>query len=63
MAERTNKIRCLACGDEPESDHRHDLRWCKCGKVAADGGRQYLRRIYPDGAPEEHYEELSEGWE
>lgn len=40
-----NKLRCLECGDEIESFHTHDFRWCKCGAVAVDGGHDYLRRI------------------
>lgn len=55
-----NRIRCKHCGDIAESKHRHDYRTCKCGKVAADGGLDYLRRGYPAQPPEGHYEELSE---
>lgn len=40
-----NSIRCLKCGDEVESKHRHDFAFCKCGAVAADGGKDYLRRV------------------
>jgi hypothetical protein len=40
-----NQIRCLVCGDEPYSAHRHDFKYCKCGAVAVDGGMSYLRRI------------------
>ena len=25
--------------------HGHDMSFCKCGKVSADGGANYLRRI------------------
>lgn len=39
-----NKIRCNKCGDEIESTHRHDFKFCKCGAVAVDGGLDYLRR-------------------
>ena len=39
-----NKIRCNKCGDEIESTHRHDFKFCKCGAVAVDGGMDYLRR-------------------
>lgn len=38
-----NKIRCNKCGDEIESTHRHDFKFCKCGAVAVDGGLDYLR--------------------
>jgi len=39
-----NKIRCNKSGDEIESTHRHDFKFCKCGAVAVDGGLDYLRR-------------------
>jgi hypothetical protein len=41
----SNQVRCLKCGDTPWSGHRHDLRFCKCGAVAVDGGMEYLRRV------------------
>ena len=40
----TNKIRCKKCGDIIESTHRHDFKFCKCGAVAVNGGKDYLRR-------------------
>ena len=40
-----NKIRCNKCLDVIESTHRHDFRFCKCGAVAVDGGKDYLRRL------------------
>jgi hypothetical protein len=40
-----NSIRCLRCGDEIVSTHRHDFRWCECGAVAVDGGQTWLRRV------------------
>lgn len=50
-----NKIKCKICGDVIESTYRHDFKFCKCGAVAVDGGKDYLRRLgYED------YEELSE---
>ena len=42
----SNQVRCLKCGDEPFSAHRHDFKYCKCGNVAVDGGTEYLRRVY-----------------
>ena len=51
-----NAIRCKLCGDIIESTHRHDFKWCKCGKVAVDGGTAYLKR---SGEPE-NCEELTE---
>lgn len=52
---RTNRIKCKKYGDVIESTHRYDFKSCKCGAVAVDGGREYLKRI---GKPED-YEELS----
>ncbi len=40
-----NSIRCLKCGDEIVSEHRHDFRRCSCGAVAVDGGQTWLRRL------------------
>ena len=48
-----NKIKCKKCGDVIESTYRHDFKSCKCGAVAVDGGKDYLRRI----GYEEDYEE------
>lgn len=39
-----NRIKCNHCKDIIESTYRHDFKWCKCGKVAVDGGKDYLRR-------------------
>lgn len=55
----SNKIRCKHCGDVIESKHRHDFVWCKCGKVAVDGGKSYLKRAFQT-EPKDDYEELSE---
>lgn len=41
-----NKIQCKACGDIIESTHRHDFKFCKCGAVAVDGGKDYLKRMF-----------------
>ena len=56
-----NKIQCKNCKDIIESKTRHNMVWCKCGKVAVDGGHDYLRRVYKDNIkkPEELYKELS----
>lgn len=51
-----NKIRCNKCKDEIESTYRWDFKWCKCGSVAVDGGKDYLKRCGND----EDYTELSE---
>ena len=51
-----NKIRCKKCNDIIESEFRHDFKLCKCGAVAVDGGKDYIRR----GGKREDREELSE---
>lgn len=45
-----NSARCLKCGDEIESKHRHDWVSCKCGAIFVDGGKDYLRRGADDFA-------------
>jgi hypothetical protein len=40
-----NSVRCLKCDDHVESTYRHDFKWCKCGAIAVDGGKEYLRRV------------------
>ncbi len=40
-----NAIRCMACDQIIQSTHRHDFKHCKCGKVAVDGGLEYIRRV------------------
>lgn len=54
---KINKIQCKFCNDIIESTHRHDFKFCRCGRVAVDGGHDYLRRCFqkPDD-----YIELSE---
>lgn len=51
-----NAIRCNRCGVVAESRGVHHMAWCQCGAVAADGGREYLKRL---GDPDD-YEELAE---
>ena len=53
---KINKIQCNKCGDIIESVHRHDFKFCKCGTVAVDGGKDYLRRC----GRREEYTDLSE---
>jgi len=51
-----NCIRCKHCNDIIESTFVHDFKFCSCGKVAVDGGLEYLRRCgYPND-----WEELSQ---
>ena len=38
-----------------ESTYRHDFKYCKCGAVAVDGGKDYLRRL----GNLDNFEELS----
>lgn len=52
---KLNRIRCKFCGDIITSTHRHDFKWCKCGRVAVDGGHDYRRRCGNHG----DWEELS----
>lgn len=51
-----NMIRCKKCGDIIESESIHDFKFCKCGAVAVDGGKDYLRRL----GDLDNIEELSE---
>ena len=48
-----NRIKCKKCGEIIESTSRHDF---KCGAVAVDGGKDYLRRV----GNKDDYEELIE---
>lgn len=57
---KSNKIQCKKCGEIIESKTVHDYKMCKCKTVAVDGGKQYLKREFPDGKPEDWYIELSE---
>jgi|JI10StandDraft_1071094.scaffolds.fasta_scaffold14294_19 hypothetical protein len=49
-----NAIKCKSCQVVVVSLHRHDFRYCKCQKVAADGGTDYLKRV---GESEDRQEE------
>ena len=51
-----NRIKCKKCGEIIESTCRHDFKFCKCGAVAVDGGKDYLRRV----GSKDDYEELIE---
>ena len=48
--EKINAVMCLVCGDLIASRHRHDFKFCKCGNVAVDGGKEYTRRCW-NGKP------------
>jgi len=51
-----NSAKCLLCGDEIESTHRHGFVTCKCGNLSVDGGHWYLRRCIKDSSK---YEDTS----
>lgn len=56
MAILSNKVRCDECKDVIESVHRHDFKWCSCGNVAVDGGKDYPKRCFRG----DNFTELSE---
>lgn len=39
-----NRAKCNYCGWVIESQARHHLNICDCGKFFVDGGQEYLRR-------------------
>lgn len=39
-----NSAVCGHCGVKVVSKHRHDFVRCECGKLAVDGGQDYLKR-------------------
>ena len=55
---KINKIQCNHCGDIIVSKNVHDYVRCGCGKVAVDGGTEYLSRSYTNDLTD--YTELSE---
>lgn len=46
-----NAARCDGCGTTIISRHRWDYVSCKCGALAVDGGRDYLRRATKGSVP------------
>lgn len=40
-----NSAKCLKCGDELISTHRHDFKRCSCGTIGVDGGQDYRKRM------------------
>lgn len=52
-----NAIKCNSCGDEIESTHRHDFKWCSCKSCAVDGGLAYQKRC---AKSEDSYTDISE---
>lgn len=60
-----NKAQCLSCNDIIESLYTHDYRRCRCGNIAVDGGKSYIRRTAVDLAlikdlSEFEYKEVSD---
>lgn len=46
-----NSVHCLLCKTDAVSESRHSMKHCRCGNVAADGGKgpgSYARRVYRD---------------
>ena len=43
-----NEAKCLKCGDQIFSAHRHDCKTCSCGNLSVDGGMDYIRRAIAD---------------
>lgn len=39
-----NKAQCKTCNDIIESKHKHDFINCRCGSLAVDGGKDYIKR-------------------
>lgn len=59
----TNGVKCLTCGEEIISQHRHDFVCCRCPaesetRVCVDGGPEYKRRLF---GKEAKWEELDSG--
>ena len=52
-----NQIQCKRCSSIITSEHGHDLKWCKCRRVAVDGDRDCLKRLTDD--PSAEFIELS----
>ena len=48
----------MKCNEIIESTYRHNFVECRCGSVAVDGGRDYIRTIWPSGDPKDWYEDL-----
>ncbi len=45
-------VKCLDCKNEIFSENRHDFKYCSCGKVFVDGGKDYLRFGWDDTKPQ-----------
>ena len=40
----SNKCQCRLCGDIIESRFKTDLKYCECGSIYIDGGKDCLKR-------------------
>ena len=47
---KRSRLKCFGCGTVIESRHRHDFVTCTCGDVSIDGGLDYQRILWSDGA-------------
>jgi hypothetical protein len=43
---KRNRAKCANCDDIIESYYTHDFKYCKCGRIAVDGGKSYIRRLF-----------------
>jgi hypothetical protein len=46
------RVRCTKCKDIIQSMYRHDFVWCKCARIAVDGGSDYLKLTFT--APDDY---------
>lgn len=44
-----NRARCNNCNEIIKSLTIHDFKWCKCYRLAVDGGNCYIRRFVENG--------------
>lgn len=49
-------IKCESCGDTIYSRTHHDMRYCSCGSVAIDGGRDYTKISFKAKTPPKTFE-------
>lgn len=47
---KPNAVRCSSCDEMIVSIHRHDYITCSCGDVSVDGGFDYNKRSFREGA-------------
>lgn len=53
-------LKCLECLGEIQSKHVHDYVRCECGAISTDGGDEYARFGWKDGADFEILKEFGE---